>query len=90
MSTTTLQISKKGTITLPANLRRKYNLDDGTLLKLVDLGDGIFLLSPNQSKTDKIANKIADQIKKRGETLESMLQTLHEAREENASKTTDP
>ncbi|MBC8336514.1 MAG: AbrB/MazE/SpoVT family DNA-binding domain-containing protein [Anaerolineales bacterium] len=88
MSTTTLQIRKKGTITLPADLRRKYNLAEGEALTLIDLGDGSFLLSPRQLQVDKIANQISTQLEERGETLESMLLTLREVREDYATKKT--
>lgn len=88
MSTTTLQIRKKGTITLPADLRRKYNLAEGEALTLIDLGDGSFLLSPRQLQVDKIANQISTQLEARGETLESMLLTLREVREDYATKKT--
>lgn len=86
MSTTTLQIRKKGTITLPADLRRKYNLAEGEALTLIDLGEGAFLLSPRQLQVDKIANQISNQLEERGETLESMLLTLREVREDYVEK----
>jgi len=86
MSTTTLQIRKKGAITLPADLRRKYNLAEGEALTLIDLGEGTFLLSPRQLQVDKIANQLNNQLEERGETLETMLLTLREVREDYATK----
>jgi len=50
MATTTVQIRRKGLITLPAELRRQYNLTEGDALTLVDLGDGSFLLTPRVSQ----------------------------------------
>ncbi|NOY98322.1 MAG: AbrB/MazE/SpoVT family DNA-binding domain-containing protein [Chloroflexi bacterium] len=86
MGTTTLQIRKKGTITLPADLRRKYHLDEGEVLTLIDLDNGVFLLSPRRSRVDQIADKIAGELEERGETLESMLTTLREVRADYAAK----
>jgi len=83
---TTLQIRSKGTITLPADLRRKYRLDEGEVLTLIDLGDGSFLLKPYRSRVDEYADKIREELESRGETLESMLVTLREVREEYAAK----
>ena len=50
MSTVTVQIRRKGVITLPVELRRLYNLDEGDVLTLLDLGDGSFLLTPRISQ----------------------------------------
>jgi AbrB family looped-hinge helix DNA binding protein len=41
----TIQISKRGTITLPAELRKKYGIRPGDTLRLVDL-DGVLVLTP--------------------------------------------
>jgi hypothetical protein len=43
--TVNIQVLGRGTVTLPATLRAKYRLDEGTPLTLVDL-DGAVLLSP--------------------------------------------
>jgi AbrB family looped-hinge helix DNA binding protein len=36
-------ISVKGQVVIPAEIRRKYGLQPGTVLHVVDLGDGILL-----------------------------------------------
>lgn len=46
MKTSTIQIRKKGNLTLPMKLRSKYGLGEGDVLTLIDLGDGSFLLTP--------------------------------------------
>lgn len=79
---TTLQIRNKGTITLPADLRNKYGLEEGEVLNIIDLGNGSFLLSPRHSRVDELADKIRVELEARGESLESMLTTLREVREE--------
>jgi AbrB family looped-hinge helix DNA binding protein len=79
---TILQIRSKGTITLPSELRNKYGLEEGEVLNIIDLGNGSFLLSPRRSRVDELADKIRVELESRGESLESMLTTLREVREE--------
>jgi AbrB family looped-hinge helix DNA binding protein len=83
---TNIQIRNKGTITLPAEMRTKYGLKEGEVFSLVDLGDGNFLLSPRRSRVDELADKIRVELEAKGESLESMLTTLREVREEYAAK----
>ncbi len=83
---TTIQIRKEGTISLPAEFRNKYGLEEGEALNLVDLGNGSFLLSPQRSRIDELADTIRTDLESRGESLESMLKTLREVRAEYAAK----
>lgn len=78
---TTLQLAQRGLITLPKSLRDEYGLNPGDSLTLIDIG-GVFVLSPFPSQIDQIAARISEQLKDRGETLESMLAALREVREE--------
>jgi len=41
----TVQIRRKGAITLPVELRRRYGLGEGDVFTVVDLGDGSILLT---------------------------------------------
>ncbi len=50
MGVTILQMRKKGNLTLPAELRSKYGLNEGDVFTLIDLGDGSFMLSPRISR----------------------------------------
>jgi len=77
---TTLQIRSKGTITLPANLRKKYKLEDGEVFQLIDVGDGSFFLVPKESKVMKTADRVARKLKEDNVTLDDLLQTLDEER----------
>jgi len=83
---TTIQIRSKGTITLPTEFRKKYGLEEGEVLNIVELGDGAFLLSPRRSRVDELADKMRVDLESRGESLESMLTALREVREEYAAK----
>jgi bifunctional DNA-binding transcriptional regulator/antitoxin component of YhaV-PrlF toxin-antitoxin module len=48
--TSTIQIRKNGSLTLPVELRNKYKLDEGDIFTIVDLGDGAFLLTRRVSQ----------------------------------------
>lgn len=77
---TTLQIRGKGTITLPASLRKKYNLEEGEIFRLIDVGDGSFFLVPMESKVMKSADKVAKKVKEANVTLEELFEVLDEER----------
>lgn len=55
--TKTVQIRKKGTLTLPMELRKRYQLDEGDPMTLIDLEEGIFL-SPKPSALPKLVAQI--------------------------------
>ena len=78
---TTLQIRGKGTITLPASLRKKYNLEEGEVLTLIDLGEGTILLKPMVSEVNKLSRQIAKRLKEENVSLDELLQALDEERE---------
>ena len=77
---TTLQIRSKGTITLPASLRKKYNLEEGEVLTIIDLGEGTILLKPMVSQVNKLSNQIAKRLKEENVSLEDLLKVLDEER----------
>jgi bifunctional DNA-binding transcriptional regulator/antitoxin component of YhaV-PrlF toxin-antitoxin module len=81
MKTFQLQVAKRGIVTLPKELRESNHIQDGDILTLVDLG-GAFFLTPRVLQVDKVADKLAKEWRTQGESLESMLQTLREVREE--------
>lgn len=77
---TKVQIRSKGTITFPANLRKKYKMEEGEVFRLIDVGDGSFFLVPMESKVMKSADKVAKKIKEANVSLEELLETLDEER----------
>lgn len=78
---TTIQIRGKGAVTLPIDLRRKYGLDEGDVITLVDLGDGSFLLTPVVTKVDRFGDRVAQTMAEDGVSLEDILTALDEERE---------
>jgi AbrB family looped-hinge helix DNA binding protein len=77
---TTVKIRRKGTITIPAKLRKEYKLEEGQTLTVIDLGEGTILLTPKVSQVDKLANQIAEKFKDEGITFENLLQALNDMR----------
>jgi bifunctional DNA-binding transcriptional regulator/antitoxin component of YhaV-PrlF toxin-antitoxin module len=77
---TTLQIRRKGTVTFPASLRKKYKLEEGQILTLIDLGEGTILLTTKVSQVDKLADQIAEGFKRENITFDDLLQALDEVR----------
>ncbi|MBK9008893.1 MAG: AbrB/MazE/SpoVT family DNA-binding domain-containing protein [Anaerolineae bacterium] len=77
---TTVQMRGKGTITLPASLRKKYKLEDGELFTIIDLGEGSILIKPTVSQVNKLGDKIAKQLKEDNVSLDDLLEALDEER----------
>jgi AbrB family looped-hinge helix DNA binding protein len=81
-----VQVVRRGIITLPKELREHNNIEEGDTLTLIELGDGVVIMSPKRSRVDEIADKLAKEWQDSGETLESMLSTLREVRAEYDAK----
>ena len=79
--TTILQLRNKGSLTLPVQLRRKYDLNEGDVLTLVELGDGAFVLYPGVTSVDRLGDRVAQLMAEEGVTTEQILEALDEERE---------
>jgi bifunctional DNA-binding transcriptional regulator/antitoxin component of YhaV-PrlF toxin-antitoxin module len=81
MTTRTVQIRRKGVITLPMELRRQYSLDEGAVFTMLDLGDGSLLLVPRVSQVARLGDEVARLMDEAGVELEAVLETLDQERE---------
>ena len=81
-----VQVVRRGIITLPKELREHNKIEEGDTLTLIDLGNGVVVMSPQRSRVDELANKLAKEWQDSGESLESMLSTLREVRAEYDTK----
>jgi AbrB family looped-hinge helix DNA binding protein len=81
MTTMTVQIRRKGVITLPIELRRQYGLGEGDIFTLIDLGDGSILLTSQVSQVAQRGNQVARLMEDEDVTLEDMIEALDEERE---------
>jgi bifunctional DNA-binding transcriptional regulator/antitoxin component of YhaV-PrlF toxin-antitoxin module len=79
--TMTVQIRRKGVITLPVELRRRYGLGEGDVFTLMDLGDGSFLLTPRVSQVARLGDQVGRVMAEEGVDLEEMLEALDQERE---------
>lgn len=77
---TTIQVRQRGTLTLPAEVRTKYNIEPGDTFNLLDL-DGILVLTPLSPMVPELAREIERLRVESGLTVEEMLQGLREQRE---------
>lgn len=76
-----IQVAKRGVITLPAEVRRENQIQEGQIMTLVDL-DGVLILVPKELQADRLANRLAKAWQEQGLDLETMLTTLREVRGE--------
>ncbi len=81
MTANTIQVRKKGAITLPMDLRAKYGVDEGDIFTLIDMGDGSFLLTPRVSQVNRLGDRVAEILKEENVSLDDLLCTLDEERE---------
>lgn len=75
-----IQIRKRGVLTLPAELREKYAIQEGDTFRLVDV-DGIFVLTPMVPMVPELAREIERARLEAGLSVEELLQGLREQRE---------
>lgn len=75
----TLQVRQRGILTLPADLRKRYNIKDGDTYRLVDL-NGIFVLTPMAPIVPELAREIEQARIEAGLSTEELLQGLRDQR----------
>lgn len=77
---TTVQVRKRGVLTLPAEVRQKYGIREGDTFRLVDL-DGILVLTPMVPMVPELAREIEKAREEAGLSVEELLTGLREQRE---------
>ncbi|MEN6522138.1 MAG: AbrB/MazE/SpoVT family DNA-binding domain-containing protein [Anaerolineaceae bacterium] len=82
MSDNIIQVRKKGSITLPVEIRTKYGYNEGDVFTLIDLGDGSFILSPRVLYVNQLGDRIANIIKEKQLSEDELLKALDEERED--------
>jgi bifunctional DNA-binding transcriptional regulator/antitoxin component of YhaV-PrlF toxin-antitoxin module len=76
-----IQVRSRGVITLPAELREKYGIENGDIFRLVDL-DGVFVLTPMVPIVPELAREIEQARLEAGLSIEDLLQGLREQRQQ--------
>lgn len=77
----TINMTRRGGVTIPRELREKYDLEQGDVLSLIDL-DGAFVVKPGPLETDRRADRIRERLEENDESLSSVLESLKEHREQ--------
>ena len=76
----TIQVRERGVVTLPAELREKYNIENGKIFRLVDL-DGIFVFVPMVLMVPELAREIEQIRLEAGLSIDELLDDLRKQRE---------
>jgi AbrB family looped-hinge helix DNA binding protein len=76
----TVRVQQRGSITLPASLRERYNIKPGDTLRIVDL-DGVLVLTPMVPMIPELAADVERARIEAGLSVEEMLAGLQEERE---------
>ena len=74
-----VQMRQRGSITIPTEIRNRYQLDDGDPLTIVDLGEG-FYISPKRSVLPKLVAEMERLREKYNVTLEELITGVIEKR----------
>jgi AbrB family looped-hinge helix DNA binding protein len=77
---TTIQVRQRGTVTLPAEIRQKYNIQEGDSFRIIDL-DGILVLTPMVMMVPELAREIERARLEAGLSIDDLLTALREQRE---------
>ena len=76
----TVQVRSRGVLTLPAGIRKKYEIKEGDTFQLLDL-DGLFVLTPMVPLVPELAREIERSRIEAGLSTEDLLAALREQRE---------
>lgn len=76
-----VQIRKRGSLTLPVELRKRYELEEGDPVTLVDLEEGIFL-SPKRSVLPKLVAQIEKLREEKNITLTELIEGVRALRQQ--------
>ena len=77
-----VRVQRGGVITLPRELRDNHHIGAGDTLTLLDLGDGLIVMSPKGPRVDQIADQLATEWRKDDVSLDSLLSTLRQVHED--------
>ena len=78
---TTIQIRGKGSFTLPISLRNKYELEEGDVFTIIDMGDGSFMLTPHVSEVNRLGERISKVLDSENINMDDLIKGLDEERE---------
>ncbi len=72
-------MGQRGVFTMPKELREAYHLETGDAFTMLDLG-GVFVLSPQRSQIDGLAERVSRRFGAKPTALEEILKAVREER----------
>lgn len=81
-TTHTVQLRKRGVLTLPKSFRETHSMEEGDPLHLVDVGGGTVVMTPMQPMVPELAEEIASIRRAEGLSMDAVLQGLRKQREQ--------
>lgn len=76
----TVRVQKRGVVAIPVELREKYDIQEGDIFSILDLG-GVFVLSPGTSEVEKLSRRFRKLMVEKGVTIQEILDGLKDERE---------
>lgn len=76
-----VRVQEKGQVTLPADVRKRLGLKKGDLVAVVETPEGV-LITPQEVVATRALAEIGKALKEQGLTLEEMIESGREIREE--------
>ncbi len=76
------KIQKRGTVTIPAQLRRKWGLEVGSEVVFEDTEAGILIRRASEAEILQAIELVGQELKKRGVTFEELMDQGEQTREE--------
>lgn len=76
-----IQVGKQGVVTLLKDVREKYGIEEGDALHLVDLGSGMFVVTPMMPAVPSLVEEIEAIREEEGISAEELLVGLRKQRE---------
>ena len=74
-------LQESGSITLPADFRKKYGLKPGDKISFIETDEGL-LISPRAVLTDKLLDEIGDDLRAKGVSLEDLMDSGRDIRDQ--------
>lgn len=79
----TVELTERGSVTLPAALRERYHLEDGDILTVIDL-DGVLVLAPKAGLVSRLVGDIERIREEAGLSVSDLIDEVHEDRRRHA------
>lgn len=73
------RVQEKGQVTIPVEIRRKWNLDKGDLVAFVETEHGV-MISPREVVAMEALDRVGEALRERGISLEELIEGGREIR----------